>query len=127
MAQTKQMMGGTGYSVPGATPSAPGMQPPTQAKAPATISAPAPVLTVDSLMRGHIQYKNPDGKLTTLLVFNRQSGEELLKKEYVDGFINEYLNLGRYKLPLEQIGIVIKNISGEILEDLTPMVTKKTS
>ena len=74
-------------------------------------------------LRGHVQYRNLDGKHTTLIVFNRDTGEELLKKEFADGIIDEYVNLGRYKLPLEKIGILIRNISGEILKDLTPEVS----
>ena len=108
MAQVQQMMQGAGGSAPVA------------AETPAQQKAPDQVLTVDSLMRGHVQFRNQDGKLTTLIVFNRETGEELLKKEYSDGVIDEYVSFGRYKLPLEQIGLVIKNISGEILEDLTP-------
>jgi hypothetical protein len=112
MAQARQMMQGGGYGVamPGSA---------SAVDAPEA-EASVQVLTVDTQLRGHIQFKNRDGKLTTMVVFNRQTGEELLKKEYADGVIDEYVNFGRYKLPPEQIGIVIRNISGEILEELTP-------
>ena len=43
-----------------------------------------------------------------------------MNKEYADGVIDEYLNFGRYKLPLERIGVVIENSRGDVLEDLTP-------
>jgi hypothetical protein len=56
-------------------------------------------------------------------VINRQTGDELLKKEYADGEIDEYVSFGRYKLPLEQIGVLIKNMNGETLEDLTPALS----
>jgi hypothetical protein len=112
MAQAQQLMQGAGAGMPG-TATTP---------APATVQSakPAAVLTVDALMRGHIQYKNEAGKAATMSVINRQTGDELLKKEYADGVINEYISLGRYKLPLEQIGVIIRNVSGEVLEDLTP-------
>ena len=116
MAQAQQMMQGGGAGMPGTVmPSSP---------ASAQSAKPEVVLTVDALMRGHIQYKNADGKAVTMNVINRQTGEELLKKEYTDGVINEYISLGRYQLPLEQIGIIIKNVSGEVLEDLTPELSQ---
>lgn len=124
MAQSQQAMNNPAFAAPGSPKSITSPGSSMQAKAPVQNTAPTPLLKVDSLMRGHVQYKNPDGKLTTLLVFNRQSGEELLKKEYVDGVINEYVNLGRYKLSLGQLRLIIKNISGEILEDLEPTVAK---
>lgn len=108
MAQAQQMMQGGGN------------MPESQPAAAAEKSEPPPVLVVDSLLRGYVQYKSRDGKHTTLIVYNRETGEELLLKEYQDGTIDEYVNLGQYKLPLEKIGILIRNISGEILENLTP-------
>jgi hypothetical protein len=47
-----------------------------------------------------------------------------LKKEYADGVIDEYLNFGRYKVPLQQIGVVIKNSRGDVLEELTPKISQ---
>jgi hypothetical protein len=107
MAQAQQMMQGGGAGMPENTQS-----PKSEA-----------VLTVDSLMRGHIQYRNAGGKAATMSVINRQTGDELLKKEYADGEIDEYVSFGRYKLPLEQIGVLIKNMNGETLEDLTPALS----
>lgn len=86
-------------------------------------AATPPVLEVDALLRGRVQFRNLDGTHTSLVVFNRDTGEELLKKEYEDGIIDEYVNFGRYKLPLEKFGVVISSISGEILEDLTPEIS----
>jgi len=119
MAQAQQMMQGGGAGMPGTA--VPGASTPT----PATVQSAKPeaVLTVDALMRGHVQYKNSGGKAATMSIINRQTGDELLKKEYADGVINEYISLGRYKLPLEQIGVIIRNVSGEVLEDLTPRVS----
>jgi len=115
MAQAQQLMQGSGAGMPGtAMPSA------STTTASAQSARPEAVLTVDALMRGHIQYKNAGGKAVTMSVINRQTGDELLKKEYADGVINEYISLGRYKLPLEQIGVIIRNVNGEVLEDLTP-------
>ena len=108
MAQVQQMMSGDGGGAP------------VQAEAHAEKAAPEQVLTVDALMRGHVQFINRDGKSTTMIIFNRETGEELLKKQFTDGVIDEYVSFGRYKLPLEQIGLFIKDISGEILADLTP-------
>lgn len=124
MAQAQQMMGGDSHGMPAGPKTMTDAGSPTQTKAAPEKPKPAPVLKVDSLNRGHIQFTNPDGKLTTLLVSNRQSGKELLRKEYADGVINEYISLGRYKLPLDQLRIIIRNVSGEILEDVTPAITR---
>ena len=82
------------------------------------------VLKVDAGRRGFIEYENPDGRLMTLLIFDRQSGEELLKKDYRDGVIYEYLDFNRFNRPLEQIGVIYREVSGLILKDLTPVVSK---
>jgi len=116
MVQVQQTMQGGGAGMPGTV--MPGAS--TAAPASAQSAKPEAVLTVDSLLRGHIQYQNAGGKAAIMSVINRQTGDELLKKEYADGVINEYISLGRYKLPLEQIGVIIKNTRGEVLEDLTP-------
>ena len=97
---------------------------PPPAQTAAQAAEPEAILSVDSLMRGHIQYKNANGKVTTLRLINRQTDEELLKKVYADGVIDEYVSFGRYKLPIEQIGVLIKNSRDEVLEDLTPEVNK---
>ena len=118
MTQVQQAIQGAGYEIPGSVAASPTASP--QAKPPHQGNVPVEILTVDALMRGHVQFRNPDGKLTTLAVINRESGEALLNKEYADGVIDEYLNFGRYKLPLERIGVVIENSRGDVLEDLTP-------
>lgn len=76
--------------------------------------------TVDGLKRGHLQYQHPNGEAVIISVINRQSGDELLSKEFEDGKIDEYLNLGQYKLPMDQLGVLIKNQAGKTIEDLTP-------
>ena len=58
----------------------------------------------------------------TLLIINRQSGEELLKKDYPDGAIYEYVDFSRFNLPLARIGVIYKEIDGVVLKDLTPVV-----
>ena len=82
------------------------------------------LLKVDAGRRGFIEYENPDGRLMTLLIFDRQSGEELLKKDYRDGVIYEYVDFNRFNRPLEQIGVIYREVSGLILKDLTPVVSK---
>jgi hypothetical protein len=81
-------------------------------------------LEVDSGMRGFIEYENRDGRLITLLIFDRKSGNELMKKDYPDGVIYEYVDFSQFKLPLEQIGVIYKEVAGMILEDLTPVVSQ---
>jgi hypothetical protein len=112
MAQVQQMMGGGGMAAPGA--SIPGQAPPIP-----SVTSDAS-FTVDSLMRGHIQYSGSTDAPTILSLINRQSGKELMKREFDTGEIDEYISLGRYKLPIEQIGARIKRPDGQILEDLEP-------
>jgi hypothetical protein len=120
MAQAQQALQGAGYELPGSMAGTTSPTASPQAKPTSQNNEPAELLIVDALMRGHLQFKNPDGTATTLTVINRETEERLLNKEYADGVIDEYLNFGRYKLPLEQIGVVIKNTRGDVLEDLTP-------
>jgi hypothetical protein len=124
MEQVQQAMQGAGYEMPGSMPGTASPTTSPQSIPPPQGNAPAEILTVDALMRGHVQFKSPDGKLTTMAVINRETGEELLNREYADGVIDEYLNFGRYKLPLEQVGVVIKNTRGDVLEDLTPTISR---
>lgn len=83
---------------------------------------PGNVLKVDAVKRGFIEYENKDGRLVTLLIFNRQTGAELLKKDYPDGVIYEYVDFSQFKLPLEQIGVIYREVAGIILKDLTPVI-----
>jgi len=83
---------------------------------------PENALKVDAGKRGFIEYENKDGRLVTLLIFNRQTGAELLKKDYPDGVIYEYVDFSQFKLPLEQIGVIYREVAGMILKDLTPVV-----
>ena len=85
-------------------------------------SLPERALEVDSNQRALIEYENADDRLITLLIFNRQTGEELFRKDYPNGVIYEYVDFSQYGLPLEQIGVLYREVAGMILEDLTPMV-----
>ncbi len=121
MAQIQQAMQDAGYAMPGtaATSSTQSATTSQQTSAYQTGSSSAQTLKVDPFMRGHLQFTYPGDSLR-LRVFDRKTEEEFLSKEYADGVIDEYLNFGRYKIPLEQIGVVIENQSGDVLKDLTP-------
>ena len=119
MAQVQQMMQGASTAIPAAEKNGatgPGQSPVASQQAEEKPAS----LTVDSMMRGHLQYKHTSGQAVSVSVINRQNDEELLIKEFANGVIDEYLSLRRYQLPLEQIGILIKDDSGATLEDLTP-------
>ena len=88
------------------------------------LAVPENALKVDSRKRGYIEYENKDGRLITLLIFNRKTGEELLKKDYPNGVIYEYVDFSQFNLPLEQIGVIYREIAGMILEDLTPVISQ---
>ena len=61
---------------------------------------PENALKVDSGKRGFIEYENKDGRLITLLIFDRDTGKELLKKDYPDGVIYEYIDFSQFGLSL---------------------------
>jgi hypothetical protein len=58
------------------------------------------------------------------LIFDRTSGKELLKKDYADGLIYEYVDFSRFNLPPEKIGVIYREASGAIVKDLTPTITR---
>ena len=125
-AQMAAIMAQVGGGAGGQPGSIPGM--PAQSASPQATNTPASMpddaLKVDSGKRGFIEFENPDGRLMTLLIFNRQTGEELMKKDYADGVIYEYVDFSQFRLPLEQIGVIYRDISGMILKDLTPVVSQ---
>jgi len=128
-AQMSAMMGQMGQSPGGQVTGTPGLPDAQSPVAPAqNVTGEAEVsehtLKVDSGKRGFIEYENKDGRPVTLLIFNRQTGEELLKKDYPDGVIYEYVDFSRFNLPLQHVGVIYRDIDGKILEDLTPMVSQ---
>ena len=128
-AQMSAMMGQMGQSPGGqitGTPDLPGAQSPVAPAQNVTVEAKVSenTLKVDSGKRGFIEYENKDGRPVTLLIFNRQTGEELLKKDYPDGVIYEYVDFNRFNLPLQHIGVSYREVAGLVLEDLTPVVAQ---
>jgi hypothetical protein len=121
MAQMQQAMQASGYSAPG-VPSPKPAEPSTQPAPPPRVPDDG-ALKVNASRQAFVEFRNLDGKLTTLLIFDRQSGEELFKKDYPDGTIYEFIDFGRFERPLEHIGVVYLDISGLVLRNLTPVVT----
>ena len=80
---------------------------------------PENALKVDSGKRGLIEYENKDGRLITLLIFNRKTGEELLKKDYLNGVIYEYVDFSQFNLPLGQIGVIYRQVAPVVEKHLT--------
>ena len=110
MAQVQQMMQGGGAGMP-AQPSAVAATPEADSKT---------TFSIDALMRGHVQYRHPSGQPVTLSFVNRDSGAELMKREFPGGVIDEYFSLGSHGLPSGQIGAVIRDAGGAVLADLEP-------
>jgi hypothetical protein len=110
MAQVQQMMQGTGMGMPARPAALPASQP---------VKSPSSSFTIDSLDRGHVRFDGK-GMAVTLELVDRASGAELMKKAFPDGMVDEYISLGRYKLPANRIGAIIKGPSGEVLADLSP-------
>jgi hypothetical protein len=96
----------------------------TSQSATSKTALPENTLKVDFGKRGFIEYENKDGQFITLLIFNRQTGEELLKKDYPDGVIYEYVDFSRFNLPLQHIGVNYKDVDSLVLKDLTPVVAQ---
>ena len=127
MAQMGTALGGQPAGVQGRAPQPGGAPGKATSAAPSTNpgnrgSLPENALAVDSNQRAVIEYYNADGRLITLLIFNRQTGAELFKKDYPNGVIYETVDFSQYGLPLEQIGVLYREIAGMILKDLTPVV-----
>ena len=113
-AQMQQLIPGGGLPSAGASISQQTPQEPS--------AKPVASFTVDALMRGRIQYDGSNGETIVLSIINRQNGKELTNREFADGMIDEYVSLGRYKLPVEQIGALIKRLDGQVLKDLKPQI-----
>ena len=58
----------------------------------------------------------------TLLIQNRENRRELLKKNYPDGSIYEYIDFSQFGLPLEKISVIYRQKNGEVLKELTPVI-----
>lgn len=101
-----------------------GAGPVAQSAGAATASVPGKVLAVDARQRGFIGFEHPDGAPVTLLVSDRNSNAELLRKRYDDGVIYEYVDFSRFKLPLAQISVQYLDAAGDQLEDLTPAISR---
>ena len=89
-------------------------------------SAPDPenMLALDAGGRAFLEYKNENGHAMTLLIHNYQTGQELMKKEYPDGVIYEYLDFSRFRQPLEQIRVTFSESGGGVVKKLTPVVSR---
>jgi hypothetical protein len=110
-----QMGQGTGGQT-AVTPGMPAAQPaPTAGSSSVSEQPPEDAVMLDANLRGFLEFENEDGRAMTLLIFNRQSGQELFKKDYPDGTIYEYVDFSRFGLPLEQIGVIYRDISQQIL------------
>ena len=114
---------------PGGNNAMPGLPNTQPQQAPTAISSDSAALPEQPLklninQQGFLEFDSADGRAMTLLIFNRQTGEELLKKDYPDGAIYEYVDFSRFNLPLNQIGVIYKEIDGVVLKDLTPVITQ---
>jgi hypothetical protein len=119
-AQMASIMAQMGQASPGQA--SPG-QAATQPQPAAASAAPGNSLKVDSKLRGFLEYENEQGDPLVLLIQNRKTNRELLKKEYSDGVIYEYMDFSRFSLPLEQIAVIYQLKGGKVLENLTPVIS----
>ena len=81
-------------------------------------------LPLDSNLRGILEYEHPDGLATTLIILDRQSDDELFRKDFGDGSVYEYLDFSRYGLPLNQFAVVLVDADNQALLELTPVMTE---
>lgn len=135
MKQAQQAMAKAGITLPNmpnaanmqGTPSTPGKGMPAVTSGVATASeaktsASDNILRVDAGKRGFIEFENPDNNLTRLVILDRKTSKELLKKEYADGVIYEYVDFTQFNMPLGQIAVFFKDANGRTLKELTPAV-----
>lgn len=130
MAKAREAMAAAGISMPNMPSPSTTTSPPIATHGVATSTASPPttqkaenILAVDASMRGYVVYEHLGGLPITLVIFNRNDGTQLLRKDYEDGTIYEYIDFSRFKLPLGQIGIVYRDSNNHVLRDLTPAVT----
>lgn len=125
MAQAQQAMAEAGLTMPNmpGMPSTPQGVPPSE-PAGSAVKAGEKTVPVDAGMRGYLEFEHPDGLAVTLLIFDRDSSRELLRKEYDDGSIYEYIDFSRFQLPLNQIAVTYRDSNNQVLEDLTPAVAR---
>jgi len=109
MAQVQQMMQGGGSVPPSHPAGAAAAAPPAEATS---------SFTVDALNRARIQYRGAKSTAVSLQLINRKDDAELMQKDYPGGEIDEYISLGRYDLPPEQIGAIIRKADGTVLAEL---------
>jgi len=81
-------------------------------------------LQVNSNQQGVVEFEHRDGRPVTLLIYDRATGEELLNQEYKDGFIYELVDFSTFDRPLAQIGVMYRDVSGQVLADLTPVIAR---
>jgi hypothetical protein len=133
MKQAQQAMAKAGITLPNmpnaanmqGTPSTPGIGIPAVTSGVATASeantsASDNILRVDAGKRGFIEFENPDNNLTRLVILDRKTSKELLKKEYADGVIYEYVDFTQFNKPLGEIAVLFKDADGRTLKELTP-------
>jgi len=119
MAQAQQAMAAAGMTMPGASAANPA------GSSDATRGVVAEhALLLDSNLHGTLEFEHPDGLATTLFILDRQSGDELFRKDYEDGSVYEYLDFNRYQLPLNQIAVVLSDADERKLRELTPVTTE---
>lgn len=81
-------------------------------------------LPLDANLYGTIEFEHPDGAAVSLSISDRETGKEWLRKDYPDGSIYEYLDFGRFKVPLERIAVVILDGKGQTIRELAPVSVK---
>jgi hypothetical protein len=116
IAQAQQAMAAAGMTMPAAST--------TGSSEVASDAKVENALLVEPNGHGTIEYEHPDGSAVTLLIQDRESGRELLRKEYADGSIYEYLDFSRYQLPLNQIAVIIHDAKSQQIEEMTPVMVE---
>ncbi|MGD8358563.1 MAG: hypothetical protein PVG42_10950 [Lysobacterales bacterium] len=111
LAQVQQAMQGAGYAMPAASSDA--------AAAAPQKTRDDTVLEVNADLQGYAEFENLDGRPTTLLVYDRKTGQKLLSKTFEDGVVYEYIDFGDFDRPLDQVGVRYLDTQGQVLKQLT--------
>ncbi len=122
MAQMNQGSGGQYTQVPGLLSAQP--QPSPAVKSGVTEPAPGNTVILDINLQGFLEFDKEDGRAMTLLIFNRQTGDQLFKKDFPDGVIYEFVDFSRFNTPLQHIAVNYTDTTGIVLKDLTPVINQ---
>jgi hypothetical protein len=114
MAEAEQALGAAGID-PATIPGLPPELMPSGAAA--SLQAPATMLVVPvgPSMQARIQYADPAGRRIDIVVSRKRTAEELMRKTFGDGRIDESIDLSAFGATLDELALVIVDASDRVV------------